>query len=81
MNIFRICSITRLVYSSFSYVEGFRITGSLHLLCKGFMSHSPLDVLEMVDNAQWDQLAAYVASDAWSELQLLARVQQVLELS
>ena len=38
-------------------------------------------VLEMVDNAQWDQLAAYVASDAWSELQLLARVQQVLELS
>ena len=38
-------------------------------------------VLELVDNAQWDQLALYVASDAWSELQLLARVQQVLELS
>ena len=37
-------------------------------------------VLELVDSDQWDLLAEYVASDAWSELLLLAKVQQVLEL-
>ena len=37
-------------------------------------------VLELVDSDQWDLLAEYVASDAWAELQLLAKVQQVLEL-
>lgn len=37
-------------------------------------------VLELVDSDQWDLLTEYVASDAWSEMQLLAKVQQVLEL-
>jgi hypothetical protein len=37
-------------------------------------------VLELVDTNQWDLLEQYVASDAWCELQLLARVQHILEL-
>jgi|GEM_PF-1394792 len=39
------------------------------------------EVLEMVDSGNWGALQNYVASDAWSELQLLVRIQQVLELS
>lgn len=37
-------------------------------------------VLDMVDGAQWEELKLYVASDAWSEMQLLRKVQSVLEL-
>lgn len=37
-------------------------------------------VLEMVEGGNWDSLANYVASDAWTELELFNRCQGVLEL-
>ena len=37
-------------------------------------------VLEMVDGAQWDAIAHYVASDAWSEMELYRRIRRVLEV-
>ena len=37
-------------------------------------------VADMVFSGQWETLAHYVASDAWSEMQLLLKMQQVLEL-
>ena len=38
-------------------------------------------VLDMVDGGQWEELAAYVASDAWSEMQLFKVMQNVLVMS
>jgi len=35
-------------------------------------------VLEMVEGAQWDELCKYVASDAWSEMQLYLMAKKVL---
>lgn len=35
-------------------------------------------VLEMVEGAQWDELCKYVASDAWSEMQLYLMAKRVL---
>jgi hypothetical protein len=37
-------------------------------------------VADMVYDGHWELLANYVASDAWSEMQLLLKMQQVLEL-
>ncbi len=37
-------------------------------------------VLAMVEGGQWEDLAFYVASDAWSEMELFKRVMAVLEL-
>lgn len=38
-------------------------------------------VLDMVDGGQWEELERYVASDAWSEMQLFKVMQSVLVMS
>jgi hypothetical protein len=38
------------------------------------------DVLGMVEGGQWDRLAMYVASDAWSEMELYKKAQRYIEL-
>ena len=37
-------------------------------------------VLDMVDGGQWDQLDAYVRSDVTVEMELLQRLQRVVEI-